>query len=131
MRALLILALLATPLLAGCLGSDDEPAATTRNETRTFTLGPGESVEYKLSIKKGEKLDYAWTSPRALAYDFHGDTGGDAYTSHKKGTATTDKGVFTVPFDGRHGWYWKNNNRAEVEVTLTTKGTYGVVGVVG
>ena len=132
--------LLATLLAAGCMGEPEapapatKPAATYREDTESFAIPAGKSVEYKLFMQEGDSMEFTWSAPRALYFDFHGDREGDAsgaFTRHKSGTATLDKGAFTSPFQGRHGWYWENRNGESVTVTLTTKGDYLVVGVVG
>ena len=33
------------------------------------------------------------------------------------------QGSFTAPFDGTHGWYWRNRTKEVVTVTLRTEGT--------
>ena len=131
-RAILFaLTLLAPIALAGCATDAGDSPTTQRQETQTFELGPGGSVEYKLQIDKGAKLDYSWSTSRPVSYDFHGDTGRDGFTSHKQGTALADQqDDWTAPFAGRHGWYWKNNNAQPITITLTTDGVYDVIGVV-
>ncbi|HVL49555.1 MAG TPA: hypothetical protein VM889_13445 [Candidatus Thermoplasmatota archaeon] len=131
-RPVLLAALVVALAFAGCVGeSGNAPAPSKhREETRTFDLAPGKSLEFKLRLAKGAKLDYQWTATRAVAYDFHGDTGGaTGYRSHDKGTAATDQGAWTAPFEGRHGWWWKNDNRVPVTVTLVIEGAYEVIGV--
>jgi hypothetical protein len=39
------------------------------------------------------------------------------------------KGSFTSPFDGSHGWYWKNNSDKPVAVQLIVEGRYEVIGL--
>lgn len=123
-------ALLVLLPLAGCFGGD---APVGRDDTTSIPVLAGRSVEFKLSIKEGAVLDYSWTSPSPLRYDFHGDRDGDksgAFTSHKAGTAAKDSGQLKAPFDGRHGWYWENRGSAAVSIDLHTKGTYQVIGLV-
>ena len=45
--------------------------------------------------------------------------------------ATTNqaKGSATVPFDGSHGWYWKNTLNQDVIIELKTSGNYQVIGL--
>lgn len=141
-RPFLLALLVALPVvLGGCMGAGEDPAAptaprpaTTREDTKEFVVAPGASLEYKLFMQEGATMEFSWSAPRALYFDFHGDREGDtsgAFTRHKSGTATLDKGSFTSPFQGRHGWYWENRNAQSATVTLTTKGDYIIVGVVG
>ena len=131
----LVLLLLAPVLLAGCADNDTPPKApiTSRQDSWTFTLPPGKSLEWKLAMDKGGVLTYSWSAPRPLYFDFHGDydDGTDNFASHKSNTLTTDKGSFTAPFEGRHGWYWQNKNTQTVTLTVTTSGPYTVVGRTG
>lgn len=123
---------LLSSILAGCATADEEAPTTFREETRTFELPPGGSVEYKLRVAEGASLDYAWSAGRPVTFDFHGDTGTESFTSHKEGVALADQDdAWRAPFDGRHGWYWKNNNPTTVTITLSTKGVYDVVGITG
>ena len=128
---LLAFVLLAPLALAGCASDAGDEPSTQRQETKTFELRPGGSVEYKLDMANGAKLDYSWSTSRPVSYDFHGDTGRDSFTSHKQGTALADQqDDWSAPFAGRHGWYWKNNNAQPVTITLTTDGVYDVIDVV-
>lgn len=97
----------------------------------TLTIPSKKSLEYKFQIKKGEIFKYQWASDGgSLFYDFHGDpSDGSRFKSYKKTTELSSTGSFTSPFDGSHGWYWKNNNANEVKVTLKTKGSYKVLGI--
>lgn len=133
---LLVLALLPAALLAGCAGGgSDAPDAPDpeRRDSWTFTLPPGKSLEWKLALDQGAVLTYSWSAQRPLYFDFHGDRddGTDDFVSHKESTLATDKGTFTAPFEGRHGWYWQNKNAQPVTLTLTTSGPYAVVGRTG
>lgn len=135
--------LVVVPLvLAGCTGGGQDPAAptaqgapaTAREDTKEFIVGARGSLEYKLAMDEGARMEFSWSAPGALYFDFHGDREGDtsgAFTRHKSGTATLDKGTFTAPFEGRHGWYWENKGSQGVTVTLTTKGEYAIVGITG
>lgn len=141
-RPFLLALLVVLPVVAaGCTGGEDEPesgpttqAPGQREDTETFTLAAGASMEYKLFMQEGAQMEFSWSAPRAIYYDFHGDREGDtsgAFTRHKSGTAALDQGTFTSPFQGRHGWYWENKNAQPVTITLTTRGDYIIVGVVG
>ena len=139
-RPVLLAPLLVALLAAGCAGETGpsapatKPPATHREDTESFVIPSGKSLEYKLFMQEGDAVEFTWSAPRAVYYDFHGDREGDAsgaFTRHKSGTAALDRGTFTSPFQGRHGWYWENRNAESVTVTLTTKGDYIVVGVVG
>jgi len=93
----------------------------------------GRGMEYKFHVLKGETLEYSWkTGGRNLFYDFHGEPKGDTtgyFESYEKRMGSESSGSFTAPFEGSHGWYWKNNGVEAVKVTLKTKGSYEILGI--
>ena len=92
----------------------------------------GRGLEYKFKMKQYGKLTFEWsTDGSPLYFDFHGEPEGDTtgyFESYSIATANDVKGSTTVPFDGVHGWYWKNKTDKEVVVTLITSGVYEVIG---
>ena len=109
------------------------PAPAARSDQASIDIPAGKGLEYKFRIRAGEKLRYSWTcGPGELYYDFHGEPKGapkDVFESYAAGTGTGAKGTLTTPFEGTHGWYWRNPGTAPVRVTLDTGGTYEIVGV--
>jgi hypothetical protein len=108
---------------------------TTSNQENVVTVvvPAKKGVEYKFYLKQYEKLTYEWTSEAPLYFDFHGEPLDYEVTKYFESftEATSDKmkGTMTVPFEGSHGWYWKNNSEQDVSVTLKTKGNYNVIGL--
>jgi hypothetical protein len=93
----------------------------------SFVLGPGKFVEYKYRIDKGASMLYSWRATATVDYDFHTEpenTDSSAAVSFDKGTADARLGSYVAPFDGIHGWYWKNGGQDAVTVTLTSAGFY-------
>ena len=111
----------------------ETPPENQWKDTVTITIGPGQGKEYKFFVEKGAVLEYSWkTNGEALFYDFHGEPKGDTtgfFESYKKKTEKNSSGTFTAPFDGAHGWFWKNTGPVPVEITLQTKGSYKVLGL--
>lgn len=142
MRAILTILVLAT-LVAGCTGNDGTPptsstpapsdAADIREDTKTFTLPPRGSIEWKFRLAEGAQMEYDWTATRPAYFDFHGDydDGTDKFESHKEATLASDADTFQAPFAGRHGWFFSNGNSQTITITLHTKGAYEVVGKTG
>lgn len=101
-----------------------------QNETVEFTLTPGNSVEYKYRLDKGEALLYSWTATGRVNYELHaepdGAPSGYAETYEKKNATETASGTLTAPFSGIHGWYWENPGRADITVTLSAAGFYNM-----
>jgi len=99
----------------------------------TIIIPAGKSKEYKFHVLKDALLEYSWTTNGGkLFFDFHGEPKGDTtgyFKSYKKSTESESSGSFTAPFEGSHGWYWKNKGLETVEVTLKTKGSYKILGI--
>ena len=97
-------------------------------DTITVELPARGDTEYKLLLKNGATIIYSWqTDGEALFYDFHGEPSADttgAFKSFEKGTENQANGNLTASFVGTHGWYWKNNSRLPVTITLKVKGDY-------
>jgi len=91
-------------------------------------------LEYKFKMQRYANLTYQWDAKgKPIYFDFHGEPKGDTTGYFESYTiATTDKmeGSMTVPFDGVHGWYWKNESDEEIIITLKTQGSYEVVGLI-
>jgi HupE / UreJ protein len=93
----------------------------------TFTLDPSKFVEYKYRMDKGAPMLYSWRANGELEYDFHTEpqnTESSAVVSFEQGNAAAKLGSYVAPFDGLHGWYWKNNGATPVTITLTSTGFY-------
>ena len=94
----------------------------------TLTLQPGEGQEVKATMAAGEEFDFSWsTDGGQVNYDQHGEMAGaasDEYTSYDKGTKASATGKFRAPFDGTHGWYWRNRTDSPVTITATATGQF-------
>src|SRR5262249_54634911 len=69
---------------------------------------------------------------KPIEFDFHGHTlnaEGEAMTvaEYRKDKGLADAGSLTAPFEGIHGWYWKNTNADPVTVKLEVWGFYALV----
>ena len=108
------------------------PLATVENTSQEdviiVVLSAMRDKEYKLQLKKGATLEYAWETDKGdLFFDLHGEPTGDTtgyFKSFKKATSKQSNGTFTTSFDGPHGWYWNNKNSFPVSITLKVKGDY-------
>lgn len=105
-----------------------QEAPSTRTDTTTITLKPGEGTEVKLSMAKGAKVKFVWTVEGGVVnFDMHGDGSGEEI-SYEKGRAVPGaEGVLEAGFDGKHGWFWRNRGKADVTVTLKTEGEYSEI----
>ena len=101
-----------------------------QQETVNFALAPGEGMEYKYRLDKGEALLYSWKATAPVDVEFHaepdGGPAGYAQTYEKVPQRTEASGTLTAPFPGIHGWFWENKTGQEVTVTLTASGFYNM-----
>lgn len=97
-------------------------------DTIEVKIPENSDIEYKLKAAKSASFDYAWkVSKGELFFDFHGEPKGDTtgyFKSYDKDTKGHSSGSLITPFEGTHGWYWKNDNDFPVTVTLKVKGDY-------
>ncbi|TLM65872.1 MAG: hypothetical protein FDZ69_08320 [Deltaproteobacteria bacterium] len=103
-------------------------ALPLRSDEMTLTLQPSEGVEVKASMRKGEQFVFNWTVEGGkVNFDMHGEPPGkdDKFTSYWKATQQTEaQGTFVAPFDGTHGWFWRNRGDHPVTVKLKVSGFY-------
>lgn len=111
---------------------DVETRADRAGDRVRLSLAPGQGVEYKFEMDEGATLAYRWNATAPVHFDLHADTLADPqeFTSAKMGTASEDEGSYAAPFDGRHGWYFRNDGPARVAITLETSGDYRILGAV-
>lgn len=92
----------------------------------------GSELDYFVRMKSGDTLVYSWSvegEPRGGEFysDFHGVEAGSTpprELSYREGMAAEAKGSLTAPFDGVHGWLFKNDSGKPVKVKLTIAGFY-------
>lgn len=93
-----------------------------------ITVPAHSDKEYKLLQAKGQTLTYEWqTTMGQLYFDFHGEPAGDKtgfFQSYAIGTDSMAKGSVKTPFTGTHGWYWKNNSKNDIQLSLRFRGEY-------
>ncbi len=104
-------------------------ASAPKTDELTVTLKPGEGAEIKLAMAKGATARYEWRSAGGrVNHDTHGDGPGGANHSFSKGREVErDSGELTAPFEGNHGWFWRNRSETAVTITLKVTGEYSSV----
>lgn len=110
-------------------GIEDEPF---RSDSVDIAIPARSGLEYKFSMAQGSGLVYAWNATSDLFFDFHGEPADDTsgyFESYEVDTRGRADGNFNAPFEGTHGWYWRNDSSEPVTVTLQTAGHYEVVGI--
>lgn len=93
----------------------------------SLSLQPGEGAEIKALMRAGGSFVFSWTASGPVNFDMHGERPENEkeYSSYWKDRAqTTAHGSFTAPFDGTHGWYWRNRGGEPVTVTVKLSGFY-------
>lgn len=108
-------------------GTTAVPAGAQTQEVR-FTLAPDEGTEVKATMTAGKEFTYRWaTNGAPVNFELHGElpnAASNEYTTYEKGTSAGADGTFRAPFDGTHGWYWRNRGRAPVTITVSATGDY-------
>lgn len=115
----------AEPVAAATVTQSESPF---QNGEMTVVLEPNQGTEVKALMRAGESFVFSWsTDGGAVNFDMHGErpNAGDEFSSYWKDRGmTSGHGSFTAPFDGSHGWYWKNKGTEPVKVTVKLSGFY-------
>ncbi len=104
-------------------------SAPWRQDEMTITLAPHSGQEVKAHMAKGDSFIFSWASTGGpVKAEMHGEKVGvtdGSFTDYWKELALTGgQGDFTAPFDGTHGWYFRNKGDTPVTVTVKTVGFY-------
>jgi hypothetical protein len=131
---------------------------TDKEERITIQILAGDELEYKLYILKGDQIEYSWTvdtlksdgagltadrsgstADRSgladlseIFFEFHGepeDKQSILFKRYTLGTSHQETSSFEAPFDGAHGWYWKNHNTFPITITLEVQGKFNLLGL--
>jgi hypothetical protein len=99
-----------------------------RNDAMSLTLDADEGAEIKARMRAGERFVFSWVADGPVNFDMHGEVVNakqDEFTSYWKDRGqTSGHGAFIAPFDGIHGWYWRNRGDKAVTVRVQTSGFY-------
>lgn len=91
-----------------------------------IVIRPYGGREVKGWLKAGAEMPYQWSSDSGVVeYDFHGepkDGGAAKAVSFEIGKKASGQGVFKAPFEGLHGWFWKNLTAKPIIIDVTVKG---------
>jgi len=104
------------------------PAGPARNGEVRLTLQPGQGTEVKATMTAGNEMSYEWsTNGPPIHFELHGEEAGapaEAFLSYERGQSAGKRGRFRAPVNGTHGWYWRNQTRAPVSITVRATGTF-------
>lgn len=127
---------LGTGKLLGIAGMSEEQTVGALNmqtipyasDTFTITLAAFESVEYKYRLEAGATMIFAWQANDTLDFDLHAEQDGrdpaEYSPSFDQRQSKSERGSYTAPFSGIHGWYWENRSLNDVTLTLDTTGFF-------
>jgi hypothetical protein len=102
-------------------------ATALRSDDMTVVLKPHTGTEIKALMRTGDHLVFRWEATGPVTMDMHGErpNAGDEFTRYwKEADQTSAQGAFTAPFDGRHGWHWRNRSEKDVTIKVHTVGFY-------
>ncbi|WP_034917159.1 hypothetical protein [Gillisia sp. CAL575] len=116
----------------------DNPPPTTQlslQEDETKVIVPaGKGIEFKINMLKHGKMKYEWTTKNGeiLYFDFHGEVKQEKevkevyFESYTIANSNNMVGTFFAPYEGKHGWFFRNTSDEDVEVNLRLKGQYAL-----
>ncbi|WP_278495622.1 transmembrane anchor protein [Pantoea vagans] len=109
---------------------DPEVAAVAQHQM-TITLKPNEAAEVKLQMLNGARVSFRWTSTGPVNVDAHGDPvdapKGFYHGYGKERQVTTGDGIIQAAFDGKHGWFWRNQGKDTVTIQISISGAYQAI----
>jgi hypothetical protein len=105
---------------------------TSRQDTVKVIVPAGKGIEFKVNMLKYGKMKYEWhTADRSTLYlDFHGEVKQSEavknvyFESYTLAYSNNMVGTFLAPYEGKHGWYFKNSEETDVVVVLRLQGEY-------
>jgi hypothetical protein len=105
-----------------------------REDSVQVTVPAGKGIEFKTYMLKYGKMKYEWTTAdnTVLYFDFHGEvnqeiTPKDVYfESYTIAYSNNMVGTFLAPFEGKHGWFFRNKSDKDVIVNIRLKGQYSL-----
>jgi hypothetical protein len=102
-----------------------------RSDSVQVSLKAGKGLEYKVRILKYGRLKYEWKTSDGIVYaDFHGDVKQANppkdiyYESYAIAYSNNMIGNLLTPYEGRHGWYFKNMTGNDMTISIRLKGQY-------
>jgi hypothetical protein len=88
-------------------------------------------IEYKFKSLKYGIIKYEWATDKGIVYiDFHGEVKQESppenvfYESYTLAYSNNMAGTLTAPFEGKHGWYFRNETKEDIVVTIRLNGQY-------
>lgn len=102
-----------------------------REDSIKISIPAGGDIEYKINMLKYGKVKYEWTTNKGTVFfDFHGEvkqatpSNNVYFESYTVAYSNNIIGNFLSPFEGKHGWYFKNKNDTDITISIRLKGQY-------
>jgi len=103
-----------------------------KSDSVQVVVPAGKGIEFKINMLKYGTMKYEWTTTNRemLYFDFHGEVkqkteAKDVYfESYTIANSNNMVGTFLAPYEGKHGWFFRNNSNTDVVVNLRLKGHY-------
>jgi hypothetical protein len=102
-----------------------------REDIITVLVPAKKGIEYKFKSLKYGSIKYEWATDTGIVYiDFHGEVKQENppknvfYESYTLAYSNNMAGTLTAPFEGKHGWYFRNETNEDIVVTIRLNGQY-------
>ena len=102
-----------------------------RADTIEVVVPAEKGIEYKFKSLKYGSTKYEWATDKGIVYiDFHGEVKQENppanvfYESYTLAYSNNMAGTLTAPFEGKHGWYFRNETNEDIVVTIRLNGQY-------
>ena len=102
-----------------------------REDTIKVVVPAEKGIEYKFKSLKYGSTKYEWATDKGIVYiDFHGEVKQENspknvfYESYTLAYSNNMAGTLTAPFEGKHGWYFRNETNEDIIVTIRLNGQY-------
>ena len=102
-----------------------------RADTIEVVIPAEKGIEYKFKSLKYGSTKYEWATDKGIVYiDFHGEVKQENppanvfYESYTLAYSNNMAGTLTAPFEGKHGWYFRNETNEAIVVTIRLNGQY-------
>jgi len=107
---------------------------SSREDQTSIIVPAGKGIEFKLEMLKYGKMKYEWTTANGeiLYFDFHGEVNQQEkvdevyFESFTIANSNNMVGTFLAPYEGKHGWFFRNNGNEDITVNFRLKGQYNL-----
>lgn len=107
---------------------------TEREDTIEVVVPAKKGIEYKFKSLKYGSTKYEWATNKGIVYiDFHGEVKQEKppenvfYESYTLAYSNNMAGTLTAPFEGKHGWYFRNDTNEDIVVSIRLNGQYDLL----